>query len=66
MTKNYGLHIIVREFTKALLLEFAYRELVNLLLKGKEMTFAIFEPICKETHMGHGDKRQLETLPRST
>jgi adenylate cyclase len=58
-------HIVVSEFTKALILDFAYRELDNVPVKSKEMAIAIFEPICKETRIDKATKRQLETLSRS-
>jgi adenylate cyclase len=60
ITKNYGEQIIVSEFTKPILLEFAYRELDNVRIKGQEMTVAIFKPICKETQMGKATKDSLK------
>lgn len=37
MTKNYDVHFIVSKFTKALILDFIYRELDNVRVNGKEM-----------------------------
>ncbi len=60
LTKNYGVHIIVSEFTKALVPEFAYRELDNVRVKGKEKPVAIFEPIGEETQIDAATKERLK------
>ncbi len=45
LTKQYGVHIIVSEFTKEKAPDFVYRELDCVRVKGKEEPVAIFEPI---------------------
>jgi adenylate cyclase len=60
LTKNYGVNIIVSEFTKALVPEFAYRELDNVRVKGKEKPVAIFEPIGEATQMDEATKDNLK------
>jgi adenylate cyclase len=45
LTKQYGVHIIVSEFTKAKAPDFIYRELDRVRVKGKDKPVAIFEPI---------------------
>jgi len=46
LTKQYGVHIIVSEFTKAQVPDFIFRELDVVRVKGKDKPVAIFEPIC--------------------
>lgn len=45
LTKQYGVHIIVSEFTRAKLPDFLFRELDRVRVKGKDEPVAIFEPI---------------------
>ena len=45
LTKNYGVQIIVSEFTKNQVPDFAYRELDIVRVKGKDKPVTIFEPI---------------------
>lgn len=45
LTKQYGVHIIVSEFTKEKAPDFIYRELDRVRVKGKDEPVAIFEPI---------------------
>ncbi len=45
LTKQYGVHIIVSEFTKQKVPDFVYRELDCVRVKGKDEPVAIFEPI---------------------
>ena len=45
LTKNYGVYIIVSEYTKAQVPEYIYRELDIVRVKGKDNPVAIFEPI---------------------
>lgn len=47
LTKNYGVYIIMSEFTKDKVPEYAYRELDIVRVKGKDEPVAIFEPICE-------------------
>jgi len=45
LTKNYGVYIIVSEYTRAQVPEYIYRELDIVRVKGKDKPVAIFEPI---------------------
>ena len=45
LTKNYGVEIIVGEETRALVKDYAYRELDVVRVKGKDEPVAIFEPV---------------------
>ena len=60
LTKNYGVHIIVSEFTKARVPEYVYRELDNVRVKGKEKPVAIFEPVCEEAQIDKATKDSLK------
>ena len=60
LTKNYGVNIIVTEFTKAQVPEFAYRELDIVRVKGKDRPVAIFEPICEEVELDKATKDCLK------
>lgn len=53
LTKNYGVYIIVSEFTKGKAPEYLYRELDIVRVKGKDEPVMIFEPICE---LGQEDK----------
>ncbi|MBA3695765.1 MAG: adenylate/guanylate cyclase domain-containing protein [Methylotenera sp.] len=59
LTKNYGVHIIVSEFTRDLVPDFVYRELDMVRVKGKDKPVTIFEPICEEANV---DKPTRDTL----
>ncbi len=45
LTKEYGVQIMVSEFTKAAVPDYLYRELDLVRVKGKDKPVAIFEPI---------------------
>jgi len=60
LTKNYGVHIIVSEFTKAQVPEFVYRELDVVRVKGKDKPVAIFEPVCEEAQLDKLTKDSLK------
>jgi adenylate cyclase len=45
LTKNYGVDIIVSEFTKAQTQDMIYRELDTVRVKGKDKPVTIFEPL---------------------
>jgi adenylate cyclase len=47
LTKNYGVTIIVSEFTKEKVPDFVYRELDMVRVKGKDKPVVIYEPICE-------------------
>ncbi|HSH73177.1 MAG TPA: adenylate/guanylate cyclase domain-containing protein [Methylophilaceae bacterium] len=59
LTKNYGVYIIVSEFTKEKVPEYLYRELDIVRVKGKDEPVAIFEPICE---IGQEDKATKDEL----
>lgn len=59
LTKNYGVHIIVSEFTKELVPDFIYRELDVVRVKGKDKPVTIFEPVCEEEKL---DKQTKDAL----
>jgi len=59
LTKNYGVHIIVSEFTKAQVPDFVYRELDAVRVKGKDKPVTIFEPICEEVLLDSVTKENL-------
>lgn len=59
LTKNYGVYIIVSEFTKSKVPEYLYRELDIVRVKGKDEPVAIFEPICE---IGQEDKATKDEL----
>jgi len=46
LTKEYGVHIIVSEFTRAKVSDYLFRELDHVRVKGKDKPVAIYEPIC--------------------
>ena len=48
LTKHYGVCIIVSEYTKNLVLDYVYRELDVVRVKGKAAPVSIYEPICLE------------------
>lgn len=47
LTKHYGVHIIVSEFTRDQAPDFIYRELDVVRVKGKDKPVTIFEPMCE-------------------
>lgn len=59
LTKNYGVYMIVSEFTKDKAPEYLYRELDIVRVKGKDKPVAIYEPICLQ---GHEDKAIKDEL----
>lgn len=61
ITKQYGVYIIVSEFTKAKVPDFVYRELDKIQVKGKNEPVSIFEPIGPE---GAVDSATLDELGR--
>ena len=56
LTKNYGVDIIVSEFTKAQTRDMIYRELDTVRVKGKDKPVTIFEPL------GAAEQLTKETL----
>lgn len=60
LTKNYGVNIIVSEFTKDLVPDFVYRELDVVRVKGKAEPVSIYEPICPDTQLDKQTKDGLK------
>ncbi len=60
LTKNYGVSIIVSEFTKNLVPDFVYRELDVVRVKGKAEPVSIYEPICHEPDLDKPTKDALK------
>ena len=46
MTKQYGVELMVSEYTKASVPEYAFRELDRIQVKGKDEPVTIYEPLC--------------------
>jgi adenylate cyclase len=46
LTREYGVSIIVSEYTRAAVPDFVYIELDRVRVKGKDKAVAIFQPIC--------------------
>ena len=59
LTKNYGVPIIVSEYTKMQVPKFAYRELDVVRVKGKDKPVAIYEPICEILQLDKATKDNL-------
>lgn len=59
LTKEYGVQIVVSEFTMAQLPEFVFRELDIVRVKGKEEPVRIYEPIGLESELAAGAKQEL-------
>lgn len=47
LTKEYGVQMMVSEFTRAAAPGFVYRELDRVRVKGKDKPVAIYQPICE-------------------
>ncbi len=59
LTKNYGVEIIVGEETRALVTEYAYRELDVVRVKGKDEPVAIYEPIGLKDQVAKDELKEL-------
>lgn len=60
LTKEYGVRIIVSEFTKNLNSDFVFRELDLVKVKGKEKPVSIFEPIDEMTGISESLQEELD------
>ena len=60
LTKQYGVNIIVSEFTRAQVPEFAFRELDLVRVKGKDKPVAIYEPVCAAGEEDAATKDELK------
>ncbi|HEU4708027.1 MAG TPA: adenylate/guanylate cyclase domain-containing protein, partial [Methylophilaceae bacterium] len=61
LTKNYGVHIIVSEFTKEKVSDFIFRKLDVVRVKGKDEPVTIYEPVCEA---GQASDALLDELSR--
>lgn len=59
LTKEYGVHIIVSEFTRAQVPDFVYRELDLVRVKGKDKPVAIYEPVCAPEQLDQATRDEL-------
>ncbi len=59
LTKNYGVTIIVSEFTARAVPEFLFRELDRVRVKGKKEPVTIFEPVGPEAEADAHEKAEL-------
>lgn len=60
LTKQYGVNIIVSEFTRAQVPEFVFRELDLVRVKGKDKPVAIYEPVCAAGEEDAATKDELK------
>jgi adenylate cyclase len=60
LTKNYGVYIIVSEYTKNLVPDFIYRELDVVRVKGKAEPVSIYEPVCLQNELDKSTKDILK------
>jgi len=60
LTKNYGVDIIVSEYTKNLVEEYEYRFLDNVRVKGKDQPVMIYEPIKLKAEITAEEHAELE------
>lgn len=60
LTKNYGVDIIVSEYTKNLVEEYEYRFLDNVRVKGKDLPVMIYEPLNLKTEITAEEYSELE------
>lgn len=59
LTKNYGVDIIVSEFTSARVPDFAFRELDCVRVKGKDKPVKIYEPMGPAHELKPGEREEL-------
>lgn len=59
LTKNYGIQIMVSEFTRDRVPDFAYRELDCVRVKGKDKPVKIFEPIGPADQLSESERAEL-------
>ena len=60
LTRHYGVHIIISEYTRDAVDGFVFRELDRVRVKGKDEPVVIFEPICKLANVSQSMQRQLD------
>jgi adenylate cyclase len=59
LTKEYGVPIIVSEYTRAAVPDFLFRELDRVCVKGKDRPIAIYQPICLVNQCSATDMEEL-------
>lgn len=59
LTKEYGVSIMVSEFTRAAVPDFAWRELDRVRVKGKDKPVTIYEPLGLLAQLPAADKTEL-------
>ncbi|MDD5481014.1 adenylate/guanylate cyclase domain-containing protein [Rhodoferax sp.] len=59
LTKTYGVQIIVSEFTRAAVPDFAFKELDCVRVKGKEHPVKIFEPLGLQDELSEALRQEL-------
>jgi adenylate cyclase len=59
LTKQYGVSMIVSEYTAAAVPEYAYIELDRVTVKGKLEPVTIFQPLCKVEELSEVQKNML-------
>ncbi len=59
LTKNYGVEIIVGEATKDLVVDYCYRELDLVRVKGKDEPVTIYEPVAPESEISREESKEL-------
>ena len=59
LTKEYGVQIIVSEYTRAAVPDFVYRELDRVRVKGKDKPVGIYEPICPVAQADEATTKEL-------
>ncbi len=60
LTKQYGVEILVSEFTRAAVDDVAFREIGWVKVKGKDQAVAIFEPLALENQLSEEERQALD------
>jgi adenylate cyclase len=60
LTKQYGVHTIISEYTRDAVEGFAFREIDRVRVKGKDEPVAIFEPVCKLANVSPTMQGQID------
>ena len=60
LTKNYGVEIIVSEYTKEMVQDYEYRFLDQVRVKGKDQPVNIYEPLGKKSELNEQRKNELD------
>ena len=60
LTKSYGVEIIVGETTRDAVMDYVYRELDIVKVKGKDQPISIFEPIATQQEVSAEELQEIE------